>query len=296
MTVNMTDPSNWGNDTYVDIEYIVKDSKGKVFDTDKCRLLRPFVVAVGDSLTYGLMRYGATHFITPKWNWTGPYPTASTWANLMPPPNAIPPYNAQPDRTSLLYQGYRGYLSQMLSGFTWLGHDTNNHGPKHCGLPGAKIHETFAHETFQSTLAMQNSFLIIVMMAGANDAINSSNSGHIKTQWEDDANMISTSRMNGGRTLLLALKVPQISSRYGGLGYATIANNITQLNSKISSWSAPAGCRFVISSIVETGGIPHDDNDDGLHFLSTGYQSMAQIIFNALKKGLELCDSAKAGN
>ncbi|MBR4613445.1 MAG: SGNH/GDSL hydrolase family protein, partial [Kiritimatiellae bacterium] len=297
LTLDMTDPSNWGDDSYVDVEYILRDAQGNLFDQDKCRLLRPYVVAVGDSLTYGFMRDNHGAYITPNWGWTSvSYPTASEWNSIPIPPYAAPPYNVMPDRTSVLYQGYRGYLSQSLSGFTWLGFDTNGHGPKHCGLPGAKIHETFTHATFQSTLAMQNSFLIIVMMAGANDAINETNSVTIKTQWENDANMISTSRMNGGRTLILALKVPQISSRYGGSRHTTIANNITQLNGKISSWSAPAGCRFVISSIVETGGIPHDDNDDGLHFLSTGYATMSAIIFSALETGLKLCDSAKVGN
>lgn len=87
--------------------------------------------------------------------------------------------------------------------------------------------------------------------------------------------------------------MPQVNIEYGGKNNGSIRSNIERINGTIAEWQSPNSHKFEISRIVETSSIQHDGNDDGLHFLSTGYHSMAKTIFNALEEGLKLCDSAK---
>ncbi|MCR5380287.1 MAG: hypothetical protein K6G44_04825, partial [Lentisphaeria bacterium] len=138
VNVDMDELAHWGeNTTHVDVEYIVKDAGGNVIGTDKCRLLRPFVVAIGDSLTYGVWQYatnGQHCTMIPTWKQdeNEPYPGRTVWED---PARVTPPNNVYDHCFNKAYQGYRGYLAEQLPGFTWLGMDTGGHGPQHNGYP-----------------------------------------------------------------------------------------------------------------------------------------------------------------
>jgi hypothetical protein len=47
--------------------------------------------------------------------------------------------------------------------------------------------------------------------------------------------------------------------------------------------SAPHACYVVADAEF----VPHDSNDDGLHFMATGYERVEQIIRQALLTGLQ---------
>lgn len=260
-----------------------------VFDTDKCRLLRPFVVAVGDSLTYGMMIYDHK-YQTPKWGypWSS-YPTAATWEDTS---RIAPEYAVSGHRLLEEYQGYRGYLANVLPGFTWLGFETNGHGPSHNGYPGGKISHIMERLN-GSVLEKSPSYTFIIFLAGMNNCTHGdiySQTPSPLQQWIQGVVNIKNQRLGKGRTLLLALQIPQVDSVYtnylsGDLQHSldVLQNNINLFNGIIEEY-AQNNNHFVGVNIELD--IEHH-NDDGLHFSSVGYQTMANSIFNAIMEELE---------
>ena len=51
----MFNPDDWEANTYAEVEYFAKTQNGDETKSDKVRLLRPVVMAIGDSLTFGVM-------------------------------------------------------------------------------------------------------------------------------------------------------------------------------------------------------------------------------------------------
>ena len=80
--------------------------------------------------------------------------------------------------------------------------------------------------------------------------------------------------------------MPQVNIEYGGKNNCIIRSNIERINGTIAEWQSPNSHKFEISRIVETSSIPHDGNDDGLHFSSTGYRAIADYLIISILEGL----------
>ncbi len=298
VNVDMDELTHWGeNTTHVDVEYIVKDAGGNVIGTDKCRLLRPFVVAIGDSLTYGVWNSvqngnGCTN--VPIWKYTEElYPTASVWAD---PTRVTPPNNKASNRMLLAYQGYRGYLAQKLPGFTWLGEVPNDHGPSHNGYPGAKIHSLYTRFS-KNTLKKSPSYTFVVYFAGMNncnrgesDPVNNRAS---EADWLAKLEDIKIRRTGKGRTIILALKLPPTKANpFFNFNFANLDTNIEDFNKAIVK-AQFTDDNYVIIRKVNSDEIKHSNfvgdslDDDGMHFNCTKYDELSRYIFEALEEGLK---------
>ena len=281
----------WANQAFDEeyAEYIVKDVGGNVIGTDKCRLLRPYIVAIGDSLTYGLMRYDHK-YQTPTWHpWTNGYPTAEIWEDTT---RIHIDYADRSHRLLPAYQGYRGYLSMRLTGFSWLGNATNGHGPFHKGYPGATIGQMFATDQLGNEVLNQSpSYTFVIYLGGMNDCSGRDITGSQTTlnTWSAGVNIIKSQRVGKGRTLLLALQVPPLSEEFklywpnnADLRYQTAQNNIAFLNERIGDY-VENGVGFIGTNI--TIATDHE-MDDGMHFSSNGYERISSMIFEALEASL----------
>ena len=259
--------------THIDVEYIVRDRDGELLTASTNRLLRPYLIACGNSLTWGLRRCNGV-FETALWEspWTA-YPGEAEWvARNCPPTN----------RFLKAYQGYRGYLAEKLPGVTWLGLDTNEHGPPHLGFPGAKASEIKDKIGDHSSLFTKgNCYQVIVYCAGMNDCTSTNTSVSIVNDWRAGVSTNDFLRTNKGRTLFVALKIPELSSVYPN-NYERTSQKITAVNASMDFVSANPFFKFVLG---DTAQIPHE-NDDGMHFSDVGYSIMADRIYSAIIEGL----------
>ena len=301
INVVMKDPGTyWGETSYVDVEYIVRDANGAILDTDTCRLLRPYVVAIGDSLTYGVWQYvenGEKGTRLPIWKCMGPdtepYPSESVWNNAA---RVTPPWNIYSNRLQNTYQGYRGYLAEALPGFTWLGMETNGHGPRHNGFPGAKTID-ISRLLDWSHLDKSPSYTVVIFFSGMNDCnrVRTDQNAAIFDVWMDFVENIKAVRVGKGRTLLLALKLPPTrSNEFFGFNFPSLAVNIRDINGLIGEYvNSQDPTNFIQVLTVPTDIIIHPDAqdgilpDDGMHFDDAGYQSIARTIKTVIVGGLK---------
>ena len=261
--------------THVDVEYIVRDRDGELLTASTNRLLRPYLIACGNSLTWGLRRYN--HALeTPQWNapWTT-YPGEAEWqAEGLPPAN----------RFLRAYQGYRGYLAEKLPGVTWLGNDTNGHGPPHLGFPGAtaaQIRDKIGAHA--SLFTKDNCYQVIIYCSGMNDCTKTNDVvDEVSYRWRTGVSANDVLRTNRGRTLFVALKIPEVSEAYSSSTYTAINRNISGVNANMNFESENPFFKFVLG---DTAQINHA-NDDGLHFSDVGYGIMADRIYSAITEGL----------
>lgn len=98
-------------------------------------------------------------------------------------------------------------------------------------------------------------------------------------------------RHGKGRTLLLALQVPELSEEYmryllpshNQQRYTTIQGNTDMLNTTIGAYNESSKGFIGIGVDIS---VPHN-MDDGLHFSSSGYSNMATRIANAIIEELK---------
>ncbi len=263
------------------VEYVVKDAAGQaVIAREGVRLIGQVVTALGDSLTFGFRRRADGTEETPHWNrpWLV-YPSASAWSGF------------SGSWSDIAYQGFRGYLRRDLTtSVPWAGHPANGHGPDHCGYPGCyttDITSTLADTSRaypSSAIQVGPSDLVVFYFIGMNDVIARRSAKTIYSNWVQGLNSILAKRSGYGRTLIIGVTLPKMSSKYGG--YSSESQSVLlALNAKIRShtFAAPY-TRYVVADLEN---IRHDSDDDGLHFLSGGYDQIEQVYRQAILGGLK---------
>jgi hypothetical protein len=283
-------PDTWGDAVNcVTVTYVVKDSAGTVVGTDAVRLLRPVVIPIGDSLTYGLMREQSpsNKFRTPRWDcqWTA-YPGTAEWSA----PAMQAPWTNANNRTTLPFQGYRGYLRESFSGFDWRGEDTLGHGPSHMGYPGGTI-EQIRSRWLAPALSTDGCYAVVVYFAGMNDIIGNADADTVFGRWTDGVADVASLRAGKGKTLLVAVQLPQMATHYSGYTVAR-ATNLTAMNTRIASYDSPFP--HLSKTTAQTRGVAHDIEgnvkDDGLHFFAEGYGGIESKIRAAVVNGVQGLD------
>jgi hypothetical protein len=278
--VAMHNPELWGTGlNSVVVTYIVRDAQGKEIGCDAVRLLRPVVIPIGDSLTYGLMREAtpSNTFRTPRWDfpWTV-YPNADAWTSLPAPwGNAV-------NRETIPFQGFRGHLAALLPGFHWTGEDTNGHGPWHMGYPDGKINQ-ISNRWIEEVLSTDGCYAVVIYLAGMNDINADSSPEAIFSQWADSLQFIRSIRNGKGKTLFVAVTLPQMGDNYGN---EIRHGNIVTLNENIRDFETQENSSFK-HVVADIENVSHDPGDDGLHFFSTGYCTIAQRIKAAVTEGFK---------
>lgn len=288
--VAMHQPSTWTAHTSVTVEYVVRDSGGREVASDRIRLLRPVVMAAGDSMTFGFMRSSAGTRLTPPlagssgWQretgWIA-YPDDAEWAALSSPWN-VPAHKADPT-----YQGFRGFLSAALPGFLWAGDNPLGHGPCHMGYNGAKIDEIPLRATLPGTLTNGPCYAIVIYFAGLNDVVNGRSALTMYGDWTGGVQALLNARRNRGKTLLIGATLPRLNSRYS-MYSADKQNQLIALNSAIRNH--PLSAAHVRYAVADAENVPHDSVggllDDGLHYFHVGYGSIGDILGAAIRSGL----------
>ncbi|NLB54958.1 MAG: hypothetical protein GX811_04195, partial [Lentisphaerae bacterium] len=301
--ISMHNQEDWAADTNVTVEYFVKDRKGRTFPgADKVRLLRPVVIAIGDSLTFGYMADSNRQPLTMNWSqlWDN-YPKKTSWNSVDSAARETLNLAVPALETDITNQGWRGYLRAQLPGFLWLGEGANNdnighggHGPPHCGYSGAKIGHITArmmpnHVQYRvmpaKALKTYPCYAVVICFIGINDCNDPKENGKsIFEKWMECANKIMANR-EGGKTLFVSVTLPNEETPWAS--YQT--NNfdrIQPLNNMIMNYqfSFP----FARSSVANCSNIQHDVNDDGLHFLPPTYEQISTVLFESIKSGLAI--------
>ena len=268
----------WPAGTTVDVEYRVVDGSDQIVAIKQIRLIGQVVVAIGDSLTYGFRRrYDGTHEM-PLWGkpWTA-YPSAGDWGNE--------------HWNDIAYQGPRGYLRRDLTTkVAWAGHPANGHGPDHCGYPGASTGHIIGMlaDTGRSdpaaAVSQSPTFTVIVYFIGLNDIIDSHSANTLYADWKTGLNALLARRAGRGRTLVVGVTLPKMRSDYT-LYSAENQAQLIGFNARVRTHTISAPYTHYVVADVEN--VPHDSNDDGLHFLATGYWRIATIIRQALVAGVK---------
>jgi len=288
----------WDPGTSVTLDYFLKDNGQEISGcSDTVSLLGPVVMAIGNSMTYGLRRNGdETTYLTGKWdyNWDDDkYPTATVWADASKNPKA--PNNIAARRLEADYQGWRGYLESDLPGFAWDGHGTDGHGPKHMGYCGAQTEQVNAGLNDPSVggrsslypkkaFTTDSCYAIVIYFIGLNDIIDGNDKETIYGNWQAGLTKIMEHRADHGRTLVIGVKLPLMSE--ASSHYSEAKNDeIEGLNALIEDYSMTDDYTEYVWA--DTQDIVHDANDDGLHYHSTGYGELKKKIFAAIKAGLE---------
>ena len=271
----------WPAGTTVTVDFVVKNDDGMVLsDSRDVKLIGQIVTAIGDSMTYGLRRLNDGTYETPNWHnpWIA-YPSHESWTG----------YSGT--WSDIAFQGSRGYLRRDLtSKVEWAGHPANGHGPDHCGYPGARttdIIATLADASRTYPLAAVDvgaCEMVLIYFIGLNDVVGGRSAGTIYGYWTQGLNNILAKRAGKGRTIIVAVTLPRMSSTYSGYSSAK-QDQLKAFNAKVRSHviSAPHACYVVADAEL----VPHDSNDDGLHFMATGYERVEQIIRQALLTGLQ---------
>lgn len=102
--------------------------------------------------------------------------------------------------------------------------------------------------------------------------------------WQLGLGKILEERANNGKTLVVGVTLPKMRFDYGGYS-VTKQMNLINFNSHIMDHGITDN--YVKFVVADTENIPHDANDDGLHFLAPGYGQLETIILNAIAEGLE---------
>lgn len=304
--VAMHNPELWGTGlNSVVVTYIVRDAQGKEVGRDAVRLLRPVVIPIGDSLTFGYMANAGGTPLTANWGalWDN-YPASGSWTSIDTNARATVGLTATAVQTDIENQGWRGYLQQKLPGFYWAGETANNdingtggHGPRHCGYSGAKAGhvnarlgcETYPSEQIrqnpQAALQIEPCYAIIIYFIGMNDCNDIDETGeNIYSEWKIGLNKIQEVRQGKGKSLILGLTLPKQDMPWPNATQNNIAR-ISPLNLKIRahSMSEITGVRFVVADCEV---IDHLASDDGLHFLPAGHMAIGDKIFTAIIDGV----------
>jgi len=274
----------WPIGTTVDVEYVIKNEGGQIIIArDDVRLIGQVIAALGDSLTYGFRRrFDGTHE-TPSWAspWLV-YPSEAAW------------WNFSGTWSDLAYQGSRGYLRRDLTvSVPWAGHPANGHGPDHCGYSGARtsdIINTLADTTRvypRSAIQAGPSDLVVLYFIGINDIIGNRNAATVYSNWMQGVNSILAQRAGHGRTLVVGVTLPKMGSDY--FGYTSKRQSeLIAFNAKVRAHhlTGPDAlhARYVVADVEN---VPHDSDDDGLHFLSGGYERIEQVLRQAILNGLK---------
>ncbi len=283
--VAMYHPENWGDTTSVDVDYVLRDRNGRDIGMDRVRLLSPVIMAIGDSTTFGFQRESGGNHRTPPaaghggWssgaNWSA-YPDDGHWT-LLPPP-----WNVVAHKLDPAYQGFRGVLGASLPGFPWKGEDTLGHGPPHMGYNGAHI-SRIAVRAPASIVSTGPCYAILVYFAGLNDDVGGDSAAVMYNHWRTGLQDLLNKRQGHGKTLVIGVTLPRMSSSYGGYT-SDKQGQLTSFNRQIRSYSIAAP--DVEYQFADAENVPHDGGDDGLHFFSRGYGTMGQLIASAIQHGL----------
>ena len=283
-------PDAWPANLSLVVEYVVRDPQGRECASDRVRLLRPVVMAMGDSMTFGFMRSSSGIRLTPPtgsyagWQptsgWSA-YPDDSQWSALSSPWN-VPAHKSDP-----AYQGFRGVLASHLPGFFWAGENTLGHGPRHMGYNGAYISHILARAP-PSVLQTDPCFAIVVYFAGLNNVVGGSSAASMYSDWSAGIQTILSARQNHGKTLVVGVTLPRMHSRYS-LYSADKQNQLVNLNAHVRSHSVSApNARYCVA---DAEFVAHDSFngmlDDGLHYFSAGYGSIGAIVESAIRGGLQ---------
>ncbi|MDD5708372.1 MAG: SGNH/GDSL hydrolase family protein, partial [Kiritimatiellae bacterium] len=270
---------SWPIGTTVKVDYVLRNLSGQVVSVRGVRLLGQVIAAIGDSMTYGVRRRRDGTMETPNWAkpWLS-YPSQSSWNNYYGNWNDIN------------FQGSRGFLRRDLTtSVPWAGHYANGHGPDHCGYSGSRTSHIIStlddtSRTYPRNAFMANpSYTVVIYWIGLNDTSGGS-PGEIFDRWKQGLNRILALRSGRGRTLVVGVTLPRIRSDYAGYSPERQANQDV-VNSYIRGYTmSTAYARYVVANIES---VPHDSNDDGLHFMATGYERVEQIVRQAILNGMK---------
>jgi hypothetical protein len=84
--------------------------------------------------------------------------------------------------------------------------------------------------------------------------------------------------------LIVGVTLPRIRSDYAGYSSSRQAKQ-DSVNAKIRAYQLTAShARYVVANIES---VPHDSNDDGLHYMATGYGRVEDIVHAAIVNGLK---------
>ena len=270
----------WPAGASVLVDYVLRDAGGQVVAVqNRVRLIGMAVAPVGDSITYGYRRRRDGTAEMPHWGnpWLT-YPSPSSWDGY---------YGYWGD---IAFQGYRGYLQHDLTSYIrWAGHPANGHGPDHCGYPGAKtghVNDALSDpvRTYPATAVKTGpSELVVIYCIGLNDVNAGSSASSMYASWQQGLDAILAMRSGHGRTLVVGVTLPAMRSDYG-LYSDEHQQQLFGLNNRIRSHGVSAPyTRYVVADIQN---VPHDFDDDGLHFMAPGYERIEQIIRQAIFTGL----------
>ena len=288
MDVSMNVARNWGNTTFVRLDYIVRDSNQTIVARDKIRLLAPVLMPLGDSVTFGFMRTsGDLHMTPPRRGSTGwsdrtdwcCYPGDSQWLSLPSP------YNNPANKSLPKYQGYRGYLGALLPGFLWKGENVEGHGPAHMGYNGAHIDDINARAPL--SLLRARCYAIVLLFEGLNDAVNGRKASAMYDDWNQGIQSLVAARRRCGKTLVVGVTLPRVASHYRYYN-PTNQTQLVRFNRSLRSYSLVDPVARYRCADIE--GVPHDHadgyQDDGLHFFAPGHQNIANTLAAAIHDGL----------
>lgn len=280
LEVELQASGTWSAGTSVDVSCIIKTTTGQIVsESDHVRLLGLAVAAIGDSLTYGFRRTYTGQYQMPLWQspWFN-YPTVSDWSR----------YYVSP--TDINFQGSRGYLRRDLTSFIpWLGHDTNGNGPEHCGYPGSRTYEInrmlvdTSRALPRGAVQTGPGVLVVVYFIGMNDVVGGRAAGSVYSDWKTGLNSILTQRAGRGRTLVIGVTLPKMRGDYQGYTIER-QNELVAFNSLVRAHQVSTP--FTRYVVADAESIPHDLDDDGLHFMARGYGLIEEKIRDAVIRGL----------
>ena len=282
-------PDSWGTNTSVEIDYVVKDSQGIEVASDRVRLLRPVLMAVGDSMTFGFMRSSSGTRLTPPtssypgwqvasfWN---AYPDDSQWTSL------DSPWNVPTHKGDATYQGFRGYLAAEFPGFQWSGENTLGHGPRHMGYNGGDI-STLVSRAPAPVLRTGPCYAIVVYFAGLNDVVGGHTAATMYSAWSSGIQAILNQRQGHGKTLVIGVTLPRMESYYSGYT-SEKQNQLAALNNSIRAHAVSAAVARYRAADVEhvTHNTINGMKDDGLHYFNGGYAQISSSVATAIRNGL----------
>jgi hypothetical protein len=283
-TYDITMRGVWGLNTTVSVTLIVKDSAGVPLDCqDTVRLLRPVVMALGDSTTYGYQ----TVAITPKYiaPWVTYPGSAASWTGFSGEPGNIE------------YQGWRGYLSYLLGdGFAWDGEDVGDHGPEHMGYGGAKCEnlnaliDGYGGRLYpKQALLNDPCYAIVIYFIGLND-MNKMSASVLGAfdKWKMGLDYVLTAREGRGKTVIVGVTLPRLGDGYASpADVATMNGNIEAFDILIRGYTVPATYTHAKYGNAHVELVPHAVGDDHLHFLATGYQTIERKIKSGIYNTLQ---------
>jgi hypothetical protein len=277
VTAEVAMTQQWGNTNDLIVDLVLRDTNGVEVASDRARLLKPIILAVGDSVTYGFMRSSGGTYYTPR----GFYWAPTNWSRYISDAEWLaldPPWNNPSNKFLINFQGWRGYLESDLPGFQWIGTNTAGHGPAHHGYAGGKILEIMTKGP--ASVIQTSGYVIVIYMAGYNDVVAGNSGSTCASRWNTAFNDLVAKRNGRGKTLFIKVALAQLGANYSSsqrsalstMNDTVVAKTVTNLHMKARS--------------ADAEGVPHDSGDDGLHFLSGGHRAIRDVLLNAVKQGL----------